>query len=66
MGEAKKRRLCPAVAREITPAECGENRHSRYACPESCTHNPFAVAAYSELLEIEDRLDLTAMKRLAL
>jgi hypothetical protein len=65
MGEAKKRRLCPAVAREITPAECGENRHSRYACPESCTHNPFAVAAYSELLEIEDRLDLTAMKRLA-
>ena len=65
MGEAKKRRLCPAVGREITSAECGENRHSRYACPESCEHNPFRLSAYSQLLEIEDRLDLTTVKRLA-
>lgn len=65
MGEAKKRRSCPAVGRDVSAAECGENRHSRYACPESCPHHPFRVAAYSELLEIESRLDPDLMQRLA-
>jgi hypothetical protein len=65
MGEAKKLRRCPAVSREITAADCGENRLSRWACPETCSHNPFAVTAYSALLEIENRLDLTTVKRLA-
>jgi hypothetical protein len=65
MGEAKKRRSCPAVGREIASAECGENRLSRYACPESCPFNPFAPANYSALLATEDRLDLMSVKRLA-
>lgn len=57
MGQAKKKRHCPAQGREITSAECGENRLSRYACPESCAFNPFAAVHYDELLETEDRLD---------
>lgn len=57
MGQSKKRRQCPALGREITPSECGENRHSRFACPASCTHNPFAVENYTALLSIEDVLD---------
>ena len=43
MGEAKKRRHCPAIGREISAADCGENRQSRHACPESCEHNPFNI-----------------------
>ncbi len=65
MGQAKKRRSCPAVSREITSAECGENRLSRYACPESCPFNPFSAAGYAALLEAEEALDLTSVKRLA-
>lgn len=65
MGEAKKRRSCPAVGRDISAAECGENRHSRFACPDDCPHNPFRVAAYGELLELERRLDPALIKRLA-
>jgi hypothetical protein len=65
MGEAKKRRHCPALGRDISAGDCGENRLSRHACPESCEHNPFGVSAYSRLLEIEDRLDLITVKRLA-
>ncbi|HVU31809.1 MAG TPA: hypothetical protein VHE61_00145 [Opitutaceae bacterium] len=57
MGQAKKKRHCPAVARDISAAECGENRQSRYACPESCPFNPFSAANYEQQLEIEDRLD---------
>ena len=64
MGQAKKRRACPAINREITPAECGENRLSRYACPESCPFNPFAAANYMALLQAENALDLTSMKRI--
>ncbi|MEO5960575.1 MAG: hypothetical protein ABIZ49_00345 [Opitutaceae bacterium] len=64
MGQAKKRRACPAVGREISSAECGENRHSRYACPESCPFNPFALENYSALLEAENQLDAITMKRL--
>lgn len=64
MGQSKKRRPCPAVGREITAAECGENRHSRYACPESCLFNPFAAPNYTALLEMEDLLDAATMKRI--
>ncbi|WP_414661933.1 hypothetical protein [Horticoccus sp. 23ND18S-11] len=53
------------MGREVSSAECGENRLSRYACPECCEHNPFRLAAYSHLLETEDRLDLATVKRLA-
>ena len=62
MGQSKKRRQCPAVSREITSAECGENRLSRYTCPESCPFNPFAAANYSALLEAEDQLDATSLQ----
>lgn len=64
MGQAKKRRLCPVAGREISAAECGDGRHGRYACPESCPFNPFAGANYSALLETEGRLDQESVRHL--
>jgi len=64
MGQAKKLRNCPAVGRDITSAECGENRHGRYACPEGCPFNPFASVNYRALLELEDALDDILIERL--
>ncbi|MEY2882180.1 MAG: hypothetical protein RLZZ15_4560 [Verrucomicrobiota bacterium] len=65
MGQSKKLRACPAAGRDISPAECGEHRHGRYACPADCAFNPFAPANYSALLEAENALDLVTFKRLA-
>jgi hypothetical protein len=53
MSKAGKRRMCPAVQREIGAAECGENRNSKYSCPVDCAYNPFAPAQYDNFLEIE-------------
>ena len=64
MSKGSKLRACPALGREISPADCGEQRQSRLACPMDCAHNPFAPANYSQLLEIEDRLDRRTMERL--
>jgi hypothetical protein len=57
MGKASKKRNCPAVGGIISPAECGEGRHSRHRCPVDCDHNPFAPRNYKQLLAIEDGLD---------
>jgi hypothetical protein len=59
-----KQRNCPAAGREITAAECGEHRGSRYQCPAHCPHNPFAPANYSQLLDLEGILDPKCMIRL--
>ncbi|MSU63004.1 MAG: hypothetical protein EXS31_11530 [Pedosphaera sp.] len=61
MSNASKQRDCPAVGRLISAAECGENRHTRYACPAQCEHNPFAPANYSRFLEHEGKLDHACM-----
>jgi hypothetical protein len=66
MGQAKKRRFCPAQDREITSADCGANRLSHFACPENCPFNPFAAANYDSLLEIEDNADAVIMRRFLL
>jgi hypothetical protein len=65
MSKSSKQRNCPALGRDITPADCGEQRQSQLVCPEDCPHNPFAPANYSRLLEIENRLDTKSMERLA-
>lgn len=57
MGKASKPRRCPAIGLEISSSECATNRTSRYACPESCEHSPFAPSNYPKLVEIEDALD---------
>ncbi len=62
MSKASKKRACPAVGRTITSAECGENRVSRYACPADCPYLPFAPKNYSQLLELETRVDKESMK----
>lgn len=49
----KKQRMCPAIGHGISAAECGENRISRYQCPEDCPHNPWALGAYDQEQEIE-------------
>ncbi|MEW6302669.1 MAG: hypothetical protein AB1705_04310 [Verrucomicrobiota bacterium] len=65
MSKAAKKRSCPAVGREISSAECGENRNTRYACPAGCPHNPFAPANYDQLLGIEDEVIAKVLERLA-
>ncbi len=55
---SKEKRICPVVSREISSAECGESRHSRYACPEECPFNPYSAANYDRLLELTDKVDV--------
>jgi len=64
MSKASKQRPCPALGRSISPADCGEQRQSRLACPADCAHNPFGPANYPQLLEIENRLDTKCMEQL--
>jgi hypothetical protein len=61
MSKASKKRACPALGHEISSADCGASRISRYACPASCPHLPFAPANYSQVLEMEDELDPRCM-----
>ena len=64
MSKKAKNRQCPAVGRDLSATECGENRVSRYACPADCSHNPFAPQNYSQLLTIEGKVDRKCMARL--
>lgn len=65
MGKASKnKRACPAAGREISSAECGEGRISRFACPASCPFNPWRVEAYEESLALQDRLEGKLFARL--
>lgn len=64
MGQATKHRACPAVGRDISSADCGNNRHGCYACPPTCEFNPFALANYTALLATEDQLDAQTLKQL--
>jgi hypothetical protein len=65
MSKHAKHRACPAVAREITSAECGANRLSQYRCPPECVFNPFAPMNYQKLLEIESVVDEACLQWLA-
>ena len=65
MGQSKKKRMCPAVGREITSAECGAGRNTRLACPPSCPHNPFSPENYAQALAIEDGLTPKVLRRMA-
>lgn len=58
----KSKRPCPPSGREITAAECGANRNDRFVCPAECSFNPFAVANYERLLEIESKLDAASLE----
>ena len=64
MSKTSKLRPCPALGRDISPADCGEQRQSRLACPDDCPHNPFGSANYPQSLEIEERLDIKSLERL--
>jgi hypothetical protein len=64
MGKASKHRPCPALHREISPAECGDGRNRRIECPASCPFNPFNPECYDTLLAIESALDVASLRRL--
>lgn len=64
MAKSSKRRHCPAVGREISSAECGQNRESKYACPADCPHSPFAPENYDQFLDLEERVNTKAFERL--
>ena len=53
MSKATRKRACPAVGRDISPAECGEHRTSRYSCPADCPYSPFTLANYDIFQSIE-------------
>ncbi len=61
MSKASKNRACPAVGRQIPVSDCVAQRHSSYACPATCPHDPFAPENYSRLLELEGKLDRQSM-----
>lgn len=63
MSKSSKWRPCPALGRDISTADCGEQRQSRLACPAHCSYNPFNPANYSRLLEIEEQLDAKTHER---
>lgn len=65
MSKASKKRFCPAEQREMSSAECGEGRGSRFACPAECAFSPFASANYRQLLELEEQVDKLCLDRLA-
>ncbi|MBA3651276.1 MAG: hypothetical protein H0W66_07315, partial [Chthoniobacterales bacterium] len=50
---SKQKRWCPAIAQQISSAECGQNRTSRYDCPAECPFNPWSPANYERALEID-------------
>ncbi len=64
MGQSKKKRLCPALGREIASAECGAGRNTHMACPPACPHNPFSPDNYDQALVIEDGLSSKVLRRL--
>lgn len=65
MGQAnKKKRDCPAAGRVITPAECGANRASAYACPSDCPHNPWGDGHYDQALAIDTATERLMIQRL--
>ena len=65
MGEAKRKQMnCPVLGRRIKPAECGENRMSKYSCPAECEHNPWNPENYDRALEIGDRFTEKMLARL--
>jgi hypothetical protein len=53
------------LGRDLSPADCGEQRQSQIACPADCPHNPFGPANYSQSLAIEDSLDMKCKEQLA-
>jgi hypothetical protein len=63
MSKQSKQRFCPAVGREITSAECGENRISKYSCPPDCPFNTFAPANYLPFLDLDDAVCLKCVDR---
>lgn len=65
MSKASKKRFCPAEKREMSSAECGEGRGSRFACPADCSFSPFASGNYSQLLELEEQVDKQCLEWLA-
>ena len=61
MSQTSKSRECPAAGRTITVSDCVANRHTHYACPPTCPHDPFTSANYDRFLEMENKVDRKSM-----
>ena len=55
------KRPCPAKGETITSSECGSSRNRLFVCPADCPFNPFALANYERLMEIESKLDRASL-----
>ncbi len=54
--QPKSSRNCPALAKTITPKECGSDRVSKINCPPTCEFHPFTPDNTESLLAVEERL----------
>lgn len=61
--QPKSSRNCPALARTITPKECGSERVSKLDCPASCAFHPFTKENAAGMAELEERLLRKVQKR---
>ena len=64
MAKNPKKRNCPALGKMIKRDDCGENRVSRYSCPDDCEFNPFGSENYTDFLELEEKFDEFMVERL--
>lgn len=64
MSKSAKTRFCPLMQRDLSSAECGDNRVSRYACPAECLFNPYGSANYEMALALDDSLNRKATQYL--
>lgn len=61
--QPKSSRNCPALSKTITPKECGSDRVSKLACPDSCEFHPFTKENTGGLAELEQRVFKKTQKR---
>ncbi|MDB6139675.1 MAG: hypothetical protein JWO94_2747 [Verrucomicrobiaceae bacterium] len=61
--QPKSARNCPALAKTITPKECGSDRVSKLDCPDSCEFHPFVKENANGLAELEQRVFKKTQKR---
>jgi hypothetical protein len=60
---SKKARVCPALDRTITPAECGSGRGSQIDCPADCPFNPLGTTSYDLYQKLDGTWVGKAMQR---
>lgn len=64
MGKVKKWRECPALGKNIRPAECGETRNTKVSCPISCAFNPLSPDNFDEFRKLDKKFNRWLFEKL--